>query len=102
MGSKPPGSGTFQQSRFQTPTCLGLKAWLATRSPRAFQTLAPMPAPGPVPAVSSRATDFEAADHFRLRVALGKETRSFQAAGLQGREIPPRPKCRIHALTLAH
>jgi hypothetical protein len=34
-------------------------------------------------------------------VALGKQLGGFQAAGLQGREVPPRPKRRIHALRLA-
>jgi len=96
VGGKTPAGGTFQQGHFQSLACLRRQARFTTGSPRAFQTLAPTPAPGPIPAVSSGATDLEPLDNFRLGVTLGKKFGGFQAAGLQCRQVPPGPKSRIH------
>ncbi len=56
-----------------------------------------MSALGPIPAMRGGPTDFEAANNFRLGVAPGKQLADFQAAGLQGRKVAPRPKRRMHA-----
>ena len=97
VSGKTPAGRAFKQGSFQSLACQRRQARLTAGSPRALQTLAPTPAPGPIPAMRSGATDFEPPNNFRLRMALSKQLGRLQPAGLQGREVPPRPKCCIHA-----
>jgi hypothetical protein len=101
VGGETPAGRAFEQGRFQASAGLWPQARLAARAPRAFQTRAPMPAPSPIPTVRGGATHFETPNNFGLGMALGKQLGSLQAAGLQGREVPPRPKRRIHAPRLS-
>ncbi len=92
-----PRGGTFQQGRLQALARCPIQAGFAPGSAWTFQSQTTVATPGTIPAVRGRATDLETADNLSLWVALAKQSGGFHPTGFQGREVPPRPKRRVHA-----
>ncbi len=97
VGSKTPGLCTPKKRGLHSLKGRRLQAGFAPRPTSSFEPSSPLLSPGLVPAAGCLATDVQPACHFRLPMALGKQSSSSRSASFQGREVSPWPLYVSHA-----